>query len=244
MTGKIYKITSPSGKAYIGQTIQNLNERIRNHRKSKSNCTLLKRAAEKYGWENMHIEVLVELDFYDKELLDFWEQELISVFTTLAPKGYNCDGGGKSGGKRHDLTKQKIRDALLKNSNDSGYSGNITVTGPERYRLRWGNKSIGTYSSKKLAQHAASVFITTGHVIPGTKRGAKAQVIMLRSPTNLQFTLGSGKAAADKIGCSPQLVTMACTGRRRTAKGWACWYAKDEEYIPATELSFSTTNLS
>ena len=114
MTGKIYKITSPSDKSYIGQTIQDLQERMKGHRKKRSNCTLLKRAIEKYGWENMHVEVLVELTFYDKELLDLWEQELIFVFEALAPKGYNCDSGGKSGGKVHELTKKKIRDTCKK----------------------------------------------------------------------------------------------------------------------------------
>lgn len=131
MTGKIYRIASPSGKSYIGQTIQDMRERMKGHRNRRSNCTLLKRAAGKYGWENMDVEVLLELDFYDKELLDVWERELIRVFEAQAPAGYNCDGGGKAGGRRHELTKQKIRDTWKNKAEESGYSGNVIQWEPE-----------------------------------------------------------------------------------------------------------------
>jgi len=49
--GCVYKITSPSGKVYIGQTVKTLHERIKGHKKSSTNCTLLKRAIDKYGDE-------------------------------------------------------------------------------------------------------------------------------------------------------------------------------------------------
>lgn len=42
--GIIYRITSPSGKAYIGQTIRSLANRMSRHRDMKwGNCKLLKR---------------------------------------------------------------------------------------------------------------------------------------------------------------------------------------------------------
>ena len=53
----IYKITSPSGKNYIGQTKQAFNERWKGHCKKSSNCLLLKRAIQKYGRENMKTEI-------------------------------------------------------------------------------------------------------------------------------------------------------------------------------------------
>src|SRR5210317_405716 len=52
--GIIYKITSPSGKIYIGQTIHTLEERIKGHNKKSTNCTLLKRAIDKYGDEMVY----------------------------------------------------------------------------------------------------------------------------------------------------------------------------------------------
>jgi len=51
MKGIIYKITSPNGKSYIGQTIQTFNQRMKGHRKANSNCILLKKAIIKYGWD-------------------------------------------------------------------------------------------------------------------------------------------------------------------------------------------------
>ena len=64
--GYIYCITSPSLKQYIGQTKENVEERFKGHQKKSSNCTLLKRAAKKYGWEHMVVEILVECP--DEEL--------------------------------------------------------------------------------------------------------------------------------------------------------------------------------
>lgn len=56
--GIIYKITSPSGKVYIGQTIR-LKERIRQYRNNYVfNQTKVYRSIRKYGFENHLMEVL------------------------------------------------------------------------------------------------------------------------------------------------------------------------------------------
>jgi len=90
--GIIYKITSPSGKSYIGQTRRRLQERLWRHRDMKwGNCKLLKRAINKYGWERMQVQVLWT---GPNELLDAKEIELIALHGTLAPHGYNSLPGG------------------------------------------------------------------------------------------------------------------------------------------------------
>lgn len=56
----IYKATSPSGKIYIGQTIQELKNRIKSHKsyaKNGSN-TYFYRAVRKYGFENFKWEII------------------------------------------------------------------------------------------------------------------------------------------------------------------------------------------
>ena len=52
----IYKLTSPSGKIYIGQT-QCLYKRFQDYRKPKANEYLMK-AILKYGLENISVEIL------------------------------------------------------------------------------------------------------------------------------------------------------------------------------------------
>jgi len=165
----IYKITSPSKKVYIGQTIDTFNTRMRGHRKKGSNCLLLKRAINKYGWKNMHKEILIEIDDYEQDLLDFWEQEMIKVFNSQAPAGYNCDSGGQSGGVRNELTKQKIRDTCARKLKESEYMGMITNR-RGGFRLRWGNRWLGTYNTNEAAMNAAIHFKKTGEKLPGRPR--------------------------------------------------------------------------
>src|SRR3972149_5087524 len=86
----IYKHTSPSGKAYIGQT-NNLSMRNSNHRK-KGGCRAFFSAINKYGWDNFKHEVLMEnltIDDANK-----YEIELIARNNTLHPNGYNLVTGG------------------------------------------------------------------------------------------------------------------------------------------------------
>jgi len=90
--GVVYKITSPSGKAYAGQTKRKLSKRLHRHRDMKwGNCRLLKRAIKKYGWKRMEVVALWE---GPNDELDAKEIELISSNSTLAPSGYNALPGG------------------------------------------------------------------------------------------------------------------------------------------------------
>lgn len=102
---KIYKITSPSGKNYVGQTKQTMHKRLIHHKKKSSNCIYLKRAIEKYGWDNMKVEVLVECH---EEHADMYEQSMIEAWNSKVPHGYNIDDGGNSNKTRSEETKKKI----------------------------------------------------------------------------------------------------------------------------------------
>jgi hypothetical protein len=90
--GVIYKIASPSGKGYVGQTKRPLNKGRGRHRDLKwGNCKLLKRAIKKYGWNKMQVQVLWT---GSNEELDAKEIALIRDHGTLAPHGYNALPGG------------------------------------------------------------------------------------------------------------------------------------------------------
>ena len=90
--GLIYMISSPSGKAYVGQTIQSLEMRMTQHRNPKSGCPVLSRSIQKHGWENMKIQVLQECS--NEELNDL-ERFYIEKFDCIVPKGMNCNIGGR-----------------------------------------------------------------------------------------------------------------------------------------------------
>ena len=118
--GYIYKITNKNtGKMYIGQTTQDLEERWRGHRSSKSNCRYLKSAIKKYGIYNFEFKLICVC--FDNDM-DKFENDYIKKYNTLVPNGYNLREGG-NGGRHNEETKQKISESL-KNRTDIIYSKN------------------------------------------------------------------------------------------------------------------------
>jgi hypothetical protein len=133
-TGIIYKITSPSGKVYVGQTIRSFEKRMREHKRDSSCCTLIKRAIDKYG--NEMVYEIIEEDVPQEHLDDreiYWIKELNS----LAPDGYNCNTGGQFNVVTQEI-KDKVRDGLNKSKiNKDGYLGDVMQKGKLFYpRMR------------------------------------------------------------------------------------------------------------
>ena len=113
MMGVIYMITSPSGKKYIGQTIQLLDKRWKQHidaskREYKDNCKVLNKALRKYGDKHFSIEILEECE---REYLDERELYYIEKYDSIVPKGMNIKTG-RSNGSQHEDTKKKISETL------------------------------------------------------------------------------------------------------------------------------------
>jgi group I intron endonuclease len=114
----IYRITSPKGKKYIGQTTQTFEKRMRGHINAalrgddEHSCKLVNRAIRKYGWERMIKEVIIEFEG-TKEQLDLREIALIELECSLTPNGYNISKGGAGCVyDQSDQTKQKRSESL------------------------------------------------------------------------------------------------------------------------------------
>ncbi len=88
--GIIYKLTFPSGKSYIGQTIQTFAKRMSQH-KMTNDCKVCHAAFLKYGAENVIKEIIL---YCDKEDLDMYEEKFIALYNTVVPNGYNVMPGG------------------------------------------------------------------------------------------------------------------------------------------------------
>lgn len=99
-SGIIYKYTSPSGKSYIGQTVNSLERRARANGIGYKHCPVFYRAIQKYGFQNFSCEILkiIEKDNLEEigKELDFWEQHYIKMYDTMSPNGYNVRAGGYS----------------------------------------------------------------------------------------------------------------------------------------------------
>ena len=133
-TGIIYKISSPSGKVYVGQTIRSFEKRMQEHKRDSSCCTLIKRAIDKYG--NEMVYEIIEEDV-PQEHLDDREIYWIKKLNSLAPDGYNCNTGGQFNVVTQEI-KDKVRDGLNKSKiNKDGYLGDVVQKGKLFYpRMR------------------------------------------------------------------------------------------------------------
>lgn len=131
--GIIYKYTSPSGKSYIGQTLDE------QHRRNTWFCTshryagtAINRARKKYGPENFSYEVLHKKYYLNKEEairdLDKWESYYIGYYDTYC-NGYNNTFGGKENFRlkeesyRNKVVNKEKRSVnrIYKNYNTGGY---------------------------------------------------------------------------------------------------------------------------
>lgn len=129
--GCIYKITNlVNGKVYIGQTVQDLNTRFRQHlTMDYKKSYYLGKAINKYGKSSFKIEKIEECD---ESLLDNKEIEYIKIYDSANPNiGYNTSLGGKTPKKNFpDTNVEKIKDLYVNKhwslSKIAKQEGNIT----------------------------------------------------------------------------------------------------------------------
>lgn len=89
-TGIIYKHTNKiNGKSYIGQTVQTMEQRLKQHLKNKKNHNFIN-AINKYGIDEFHSEIIEEVD---ENKLDEKEIYWIAYCNTYN-NGYNMTEGG------------------------------------------------------------------------------------------------------------------------------------------------------
>ena len=102
----IYILQSPSGKLYIGKTID-FNRRMKNYERMEcKKQTKLYHALLKYGY------AAFKIDFYPypEYMLNWIEKSMIRQYNTIK-EGYNLTDGGKNG-RHSEETKKKISEAI------------------------------------------------------------------------------------------------------------------------------------
>lgn len=104
----IYKITSPSGKIYIGQSIDcKRRERAYKYISCKTQI-LLYRSIKKYGWDAHKFEIIHQCT---REELNDLEVHYVNLHQSYSTEhGLNLKPGGGNRVKLSEQTKQKIRE--------------------------------------------------------------------------------------------------------------------------------------
>jgi group I intron endonuclease len=141
----IYKITSPSGKAYIGRT-KDFNQRMVEHKHAayvKKLKNSLYKAIRKYGWDIMIKEIICEVEPKQAQKL---EEELIRGYNSVR-KGYNdtyVGGGGDQWKDRRDTDEFMEFLSKMKKVNNSNRMHGKTHT--EEAKAKQKEKAKGRFS--------------------------------------------------------------------------------------------------
>lgn len=142
----IYKITSPNGKIYIGQTIDS-KRRFRHYKDLKcKEQPRLYRSLVKHGVDNHKFEVIWECE---KDKLTKWERYFQDKFESTGKSGLNCIlvKTDEFSGGHSDETKKKISNSLkgYKPSQKQidrliEYNKTRIISDETRYKLGNGNR--------------------------------------------------------------------------------------------------------
>jgi group I intron endonuclease len=209
----IYKITSPSGRVYIGQS-KNLIRRKKDYEKYIKNSNRqvkLLASINKYTWEKHYFEIIEECAFIDLNIRErYWQEYYNSV-----EKGLNCIYTktdekpsvfgtetkekmriAQTGSKKSEMTKEKMSKIKI------GYKFT------EEAKLKMSNSRKGIKYSKETIDKMK---------IAASKRNLKP--ISCLSPDDIYFEFNSFKEAAAHIGVKPQSIQQAVS-KNTTCKKW------------------------
>ena len=225
--GYIYYIKNLiDNKYYIGQTINELSERWKNHKKKYSNCRYLKNAFIKYGFKNFEFKLICIC--FDEDL-DKFEIDYIKHYNSLVPNGYNLKQGGLGGGKHNQETKDKISKALKGRTYmyADGYTNpNIGKRHSEETKTKLRIAHYGKKFSKDRIQNMKDI---------GNKR-----VLQYDLNGNIVNIYKSCKYAAEKNNTTSAGVSMVCNSKRIQLKGFKYKYENDKIIDLLNELTSLT----
>lgn len=234
----IYKITNlVNDKAYIGQTVRKLWERLKEHRKSKN--TAIGKAFKKYGKESFKIEILANCQSIEE--LNEKEIYFINKFNTLAPNGYNLAIGGENSLPTKD-TKRKMS-KKKKGSNHplfGTHRSQETKDAISRGRI---GLIVSDETKAKISASNSGKPKTKGHSrkIAGSLKGksksknhrsniAKALGIKVKcNETNQKFD--SIKEAAHFMGVNPNAIKWSLSKQGRKCKGFTFSYSSESALL-------------
>lgn len=120
--GYVYLITNTiNNKTYVGKTNGNCKYYY-------TGGLLIRRAIKKHGKENFKKEILIQGDFTDEELEEHEKYYIRTLSNPSSKTSYNITigGGGVSGLKHTDETKQKISQSSKINSNRESHKEKIS----------------------------------------------------------------------------------------------------------------------
>lgn len=224
--GVIYKITSPTGRAYIGKA-KDLRKRINSHKcaSKKGLNILLHNSIRKYGWEAHVLEVIEEVD---NSSLNDREVALIKEHNTYwidNPMGMNMTIGG-DGNKGSWMHKTELREWFSQKFTGEG-NPFYGKTHTEEWR-----KNKSKESSEYNKKHNIKV--------PewGAKKGQerrKKRIVCYDSNGKFVKEYGSLSEAARELEMHHSCISDVLSGKHTNSKGYVFRYW-EENYAREVEV--------
>ncbi len=144
VSGVIYvHINKLNGRAYVGQTWQEVDRRWRKTSKtylSYRTTEVFFKALQKYGWENF--ESIILCSCRNQEDMNHMEEYFIKFYNSLAPNGYNlralCDGREKhTESSRLKMSERALNRDQSKYANPWNKTQIVEIEG-KKYKKCWG----------------------------------------------------------------------------------------------------------
>ncbi len=201
----IYKITSPSGRIYIGQS-WDVNKRFKTYKNLQcKGQTLLYKSLSKYGVENHIFEMIHELPKdVEQSILDTYEILYISQYNSNYIRsgfGLNLTDGGDKGTKGHkhsQESKEKMRLAKIGNKCRLG-------TGEYKVKQRYKRGSVEAIQKQMKSKIGVERVIEiynrfTNQLVDTCNFSIQAEELTGVNSKNIQQNLrGANKRAGDFI---------------------------------------------
>lgn len=230
----VYRYTSPSGKVYIGQTI---NEKLRKsqHKYAGDPHSAFHKAIKKYGFDSFKYDVLYR-GFSSPEELDEFEAFMISVHGCLVPFGYNQSTGGQGHHSVCEETRKKISLAGMGRKHTESTKQLMSIRAKELYeknpdilKARW----VCTPGWKHTPESIAKMSKAKKGKPLRPEHVAKLAAKVRRQPVE-QWSLSGEfiktwptvKAASEHVKCASTRISAVCAGRRPTCRGFKWKYPK------------------
>ena len=222
-SGIIYKYTSPSGKSYIGQTINSLERRARANGVGYKHCPVFYKAIQKYGFQNFTCEILKtitedSLENVGKQL-DIWEQYYIDMYNSLSPNGYNIRAGGES---KATFSKDSL--THLSGSQHPNWRNDLDEE--EIIKLYQSGQSLKAISEQlQEPKETIKRHLQDKEVLKEKKYNCP--VVKLDKQGNIVNRWSSASEAERQEGVSKNSIGRCCRERRRPYKGFTYRFEGD-----------------
>ena len=242
MIAGIYKLTSPSGSVYVGQSL-NLKKRLGEYRRL--DCIgqpKIFNAISKYGWKNINVTILWQTKNIEryrniKITLDAIEKYAIKKYDCVA-NGYNSREGGTNGYTHSDETIRMISESNMIEVNQYSLDGNFIKTWPSAttifdvlgISIPHINTICNGHNQRKTAGGYMWRFASYGmdNIKPFKCNRGSNRLKINQYSLEGQFikTWESMANVENKTGIPNSKVAMACMGKRLSTGGYQWRYYK------------------